>query len=61
MLRRYAGLDGEVSRKISQTYPTWDEFLRADPTHVARLVGVSRVIAQAIQNSIAEAGNHSSG
>lgn len=54
-LKRYASLDGEVSKKISRTYPTWDEFLRADAALVARQVGLHHTIVQAIQTSLTEA------
>jgi hypothetical protein len=54
-LKRYASLDGEASKKISRTYPTWDEFLRADPALVARQIGMHHTIVQAVQTSLAEA------
>lgn len=43
--------------KISRTYPTWDEFIRADPAHVARQVGLNHIMVHAIQDSLAEAGD----
>jgi molecular chaperone HtpG len=56
-LKRYAFLDGEVSKKISRTYPTWDEFLSADPAQVARQVGTRPAIVQGWQTGLAEAGD----
>jgi molecular chaperone HtpG len=54
-LKRYAFLEGEVSRKISRQFPTWDEFIQADADQVARQIGANRAIVQAAQQSLKEA------
>jgi hypothetical protein len=54
-LKRYAFLEGEVSRKISRLFPTWDEFIQADADQVARQIGANRAIVQAAQESLKEA------
>jgi molecular chaperone HtpG len=54
-LKRYAFLEGEVSRKISRMFPTWDEFIQADADHVARQIGANRHTVQAAQESLKEA------
>jgi len=54
-LKRYAFLEGEVSRKISRLFPTWDQFIQADAEQVSRQIGVNRVTIQAAQTSLKEA------
>ncbi len=54
-LKRYAFLDGELSRKISRQFPTWDEFIQADADQVARQIGANRHTVQAAQESLKEA------
>jgi len=54
-LKRYAFLEGEVSRKISRLFPTWEQFIQADADHVARQTGANRVTIQAAQTSLKEA------
>ena len=54
-LKRYAFLEGEVSRKISRLFPTWDQFIQADPDQVARQIGANRMTVQAAQTSLKEA------
>ena len=54
-LKRYASLDGEVSRKISRLFPTWDQFIQADADQVARQIGANRMTVQAAQTSLREA------
>lgn len=46
MLRRYAHLDSEVSGKLSRLFPTWTEFIQADPDHVARQLGVNQMMCK---------------
>jgi molecular chaperone HtpG len=55
VLRRYASLDGEVSRMISQSFPTWNEFLQADAGQIARQLGINHAIVHAVQDSLREA------
>jgi molecular chaperone HtpG len=54
-LRRFAFLDGETSRKISQEYQTWDEFVQAEPALVARQFGTSPAMVQGWQAGLAGA------
>jgi len=54
-LKRYAFLEGDVSRKISRMFPTWHEFIQADPDQVAREIGANRMTVQAAQTSLKEA------
>jgi len=54
-LKRYAFLEGEVSRKISRLFPTWDEFIQADADQVARQIGANQMIVQAAQTSLQQA------
>lgn len=54
-LKRYAFLEGEVSRKISRLFPTWDEFIQADADQVARQIGANSRTVQAAQESLKEA------
>jgi molecular chaperone HtpG len=53
-LHRYAALDSEVSKKISRSFPTWEEFIRADAGQVARNLGINRNIVQAVQTSLTD-------
>jgi len=54
-LKRYAFLEGEVSRKISRLFPTWEEFIQADADQVARQIGANQMIVQAAQTSLQQA------
>jgi len=54
-LKRYAFLEGEVSRKISRLFPTWEGFIQADADHVAREIGANQMIVQAAQTSLKQA------
>lgn len=55
VLRRHVGLDGEIARRISRDYPTWESFLAADPTQVARQAGINIQIVRAAQASLGDA------
>jgi molecular chaperone HtpG len=54
-LKRYAGLDGGISRRIIPDFPTWDAFLGADPGQIARQAGISPSIVRGAQASLGEA------
>jgi molecular chaperone HtpG len=54
-LKRYAFLEGDVSRKISRMFPTWEQFIQADSDQVARQIGANRMTVQAAQTSLNEA------
>jgi hypothetical protein len=52
-LRRFAFLDVDTSKKISQEYQTWDEFVQAAPEQVARQFGTSPAMVQGWQAGLA--------
>ena len=47
-----ADLDEAVSSAIARRYPTWPEFLDADPGEVARLAGISEALVEAAKSGL---------